>query len=88
MEKKECFGILDRVFPVSDKGLREVTPDCFECALRVACLKEALTTREGIEMRSEMLDRAPVSGIVGRIRRWSQRKELSRLAELDKKKRK
>ena len=40
------------------------------------------------QTRSEMLDRAPVSGIVGRIRRWSQRKELSRLAELDKKNRK
>jgi hypothetical protein len=88
MEKKECFGILDRVFPVGDKGLREVTPGCFQCTLRVSCLKEALTTREGIEMRTEMLDRSPVSGIFGRIRRWSERKELSRLAELDKKKRK
>ena len=85
MEKKECFGILDRVFPVSDSGLREIVPECFNCPERVSCLKEALSTEEGIEMRSEILDRAPTRGLTGRLKRWSQKKELSRLAELERK---
>ena len=86
MEKKECFGMLNRVFPVSDRGYREVTPECFQCPERVSCLKQALTTKEGIEMRAQILDQAPVHGFMGRIKRWSQKKELSRLAERDNKK--
>lgn len=86
MEKKECFGILDRVFPISDKGYREVVTECFQCPERVPCLKQALATKEGIEMRARILDQAPVHGFMGRVKRWSQKKELSRLAEKENKK--
>ena len=79
MKKKACFGVLHKVFPVGDRGLREVPPECLECQDRISCLRWALKTREGLEMRSENLDRAETSGMVGRLRRWSQKKELSRL---------
>ena len=79
MVKKECFGILSKVFPFNEQGYREVTPECLACQKRVACLKEALATKEGIEMRAEVLERTPVRGLMGRIQRWSQKKELSRL---------
>jgi hypothetical protein len=80
MERKECFGILKRVFPANDSGYREVLPQCLQCPERVSCLKAALKTREGIEMRARVLERAPVRGIMGKIRRWSLKKELSRMA--------
>ena len=80
MEKKECFGILGKVFPFNEQGYREVTPECLTCQKRVSCLKEALTTKEGIEMQAEVLERTPVRGLMGRIQRWSQKKELSRLS--------
>ena len=86
MSKKACFGVLDKVFPVGKEGLREVPQDCFECNDRMPCLKKAIDTKEGYEMRSDNLERIPPEGIVGRIKRWSQKKELNRLAgEKDKK---
>jgi hypothetical protein len=85
MEKKDCFGILDRVFPLSDKGLREIVPECFDCSDRIPCLKGALKTKEGIEMRAGIMDRAPSQGLVNKIRRWSQKKDLNRLLEEKKK---
>jgi hypothetical protein len=86
MEKKECFGILDRVFPIGERDLREVPAECFECSERISCLKEALNTSEGIEMRSKNLERMPSGGLLGRVQRWSQKKELSRLANKKRKK--
>ncbi len=79
MKEKVCFGVLQRVFPLGDRGLREVPPECMACPDRVQCLRRALKTKEGLEMRSEKLDRAESSGMIGRLRRWSQKKELSRL---------
>jgi len=78
MSNTDCFGILDKVFPVGDKGLREIVPECFHCPERLTCLKAALSTNEGLEMRVEILDRASDSGMIGKLRRWSQKKALSR----------
>ena len=86
MEKKVCYGILDEVFPVGEEGLRVVPPDCFECPDRLPCLKTAINTREGFEMRSDNLRKFPSRGILDRLKRWSQKKELSRLADEKKKK--
>jgi hypothetical protein len=80
MERKVCFGILDNVFPYGKEGLRAVPSGCFECTERLKCLKTAISTREGIEMRSENLKRIPATTILDRIKRWSQKKELSRLS--------
>jgi len=38
-----------------------------------------LTTKKGIGLRSEILDRAPANGMVGRLRRWSEKKALTQL---------
>ena len=84
MDKKECFAVLDRVFPKRDQGLREVPPECFECPDRVSCLREAMKTKEGLEMRTQLLIRAEKRGLIGRFRRWSQKKHLSRMAEEEK----
>ena len=79
--QKDCFGILNRVFPPGKEGLREIVPSCFDCPDKKACLQAALATRDGIDFRGEVLDRAAPSGWVGRLRRWSEKKALSRLKE-------
>ncbi len=85
MEPKDCYGILDRVFPVGEKGLREVPPDCFECPDRTACMRAALETTEGIRMQAETVDRTAPSGLRGRVLRWSRKKALERAARERKK---
>jgi hypothetical protein len=79
--QKDCFGDLDKVFPMGTEGLREVPPICFECAKKKACLQTALTTKKGLALRSEIADRAPVKGIVGRLKRWSEKKTLTQLTK-------
>ena len=88
MERKECFGILDNVFPVSDNGLREIVADCFQCPDRILCLKTAIGTKEGIEMREKLLDRAIGKGFINRLQNWSRKKELNRLINKKGKKKK
>jgi len=78
MSERDCYGILDKVFPKGDQGLRQVPPGCFECPERVSCLKDAIKTREGLEMRSQLLLRAEKGGLIGRFQRWSQKKCISR----------
>ena len=79
VDRKDCFGILSMVFPIGESGLRESPSECFQCSEKTACLKAALKTKEGLEMKGEVLDRAVASGMVGRFKRWSQKKELHRL---------
>ena len=86
MEKKECYGILDEVFPYGEEGLRVVPPDCLKCPDRLQCLKTAINTKEGCEMRSDNLRKIPARGFLDRVRRWSQKKELNRLADEKRKK--
>ncbi|HDZ23004.1 MAG TPA: hypothetical protein ENH70_00515 [Desulfobacteraceae bacterium] len=86
-DKKECFGIIDRVFPVGESGLREVVPECFDCVDRVECLKTALKTSEGIGYREDLLEERSSGGVMGVIRRWSEKKTLSRLREKEREKR-
>ena len=64
---------------MGNEGLREIVPSCFDCPDRKACLQAALQTEEGFELRSQALDRSSARGFVGRLRRWSEKKELSRL---------
>ena len=76
--REGCFGRLDVVFPAGTEGLREVPEGCFECEERVACMKAALASPEGIEMQRDMVERGSEKGWRGRIKRWSRRKELNR----------
>lgn len=85
MNKKDCYGILDRVFPKGDHGIRQVPPECFDCADRVTCLREAINTKEGLEMKAQLLVRAEQGGLISRFQRWSQKKHLSRRIKQGKK---
>lgn len=74
-----CFGQLDKVFPVGEEGMREVPSTCFACPRKTSCMKAALATMEGLSFRGEILGRAEAKGLLGRLRRWSRKKELTRL---------
>ncbi len=76
--QKDCYGILDTVFPMGKKGLREITTKCFSCNDRKECLQAALNTEHGIIFRGEIIDRSPANGLLARFKRWSDRKDLSR----------
>lgn len=76
--RKDCFGILDNVFPMGNEGLREIDPECFKCPDRKECLQDALKTEQGFELRSEALDRSSSGGLMGRLKRWSDKKALSK----------
>ena len=84
--KKECFGILEKVFPVGERNLRETPPSCRNCEDKTECLRAALSTREGIDFRGELLEKRGPGGFVGLVKRWSRKKELSRLMEEKEKK--
>jgi hypothetical protein len=88
MSKRECFGILDQVFPMGESGLREVVPTCLHCPDRTACLRAALASRDGLRMREEILERAESKGLVGRLQRWSQKKSLHRRLQQQEKQKK
>jgi len=77
--KKDCFGVLNKVFPMGKDGLREIVPSCFDCIDRKTCLQAAMATKKGLVFRNELIARAPVVGVAARIRRWSEKKEISRL---------
>jgi hypothetical protein len=87
MATKDCYGLLDRVFPVGEGGLREVPPECMACPVKTECLKKALSTKEGLKLKGEVLDRAAATGMVGRLKRWSRKKALSRRIKEEKRKR-
>lgn len=75
---KSCFGDLNRVFPSGKEGLREIVPGCFECRDLKSCLQTALGTEQGLLLKMEALDRIPATGVVERVKRWSERKALWR----------
>ena len=82
--QKDCFGILDKVFPMGKEGLREIVQACFNCPDRKECLRSALNTEQGLVFRSEIVDRSPATGLVDRFKRWSDRKDLSRRLKKEK----
>jgi hypothetical protein len=85
-KQKECFGILKRVFPKGKDGLREVSLECSDCTQKVACLKKAVSTEEGIAMQEEILEGRAAYGLRGVLWRWSRKKTLSRLRKEEKEK--
>lgn len=76
-----CFGDIDTVFPLKADGLRATPEVCMQCNDKTACLRKALTSRDGLNVREEMIDRAYRGGIMGFFQRWSQKKSIHRLKE-------
>jgi len=78
-EKKECFGILEKVFPMTEKGLRQTPDDCFyHCPVKTKCLQQAMTTKDGVKVEEEIIERGTLPGTVSFLERWSRKKQVHR----------
>ncbi|RJQ57195.1 MAG: hypothetical protein C4530_13020 [Desulfobacteraceae bacterium] len=73
-----CFGILDVVFPKGKGDLRSTPEKCMGCSCKVECLRSAVSGRDGLEVKEEMVDRAYSSGRITFLERWSRKKALDR----------
>lgn len=74
----QCFGQLDKVFPIGNDRLRHTPQDCLECRDKTECLRSAVKGDEGIKVHEEKVDRAYDSGTIGFFERWSRKKNLHR----------
>ena len=75
----ECFGNLEKVFPMTDSGLRQTPDDCFyHCPVKTRCLQAAMGTKDGAKVEEEILERGSKSGVINFFERWSRKKQLHR----------
>ena len=78
-DKPECFGNLDKVFPMADNGLRQTPDDCFyNCPVKTQCLKTAMSTKDSVQVEEEILERGRKSGVINFFERWSRKKQMHR----------
>jgi len=78
-ELPECFGNLEKVFPMKENGLRETPKDCFfYCPVKTRCLQQAMATKDGLQVEEEILDRSTKAGAMGFFERWSRKKQAHR----------
>ncbi len=69
--KPECFGILEKVFPMTEMGLRQTPDYCFNCCeLKTKCLKYAMTTKESIQVEDKINKRGVQTGTINSVERW------------------
>lgn len=75
----DCFGNLEKVFPMTDSGLRQTPDECFYyCAVKTRCLKKALGTPKGDKVEEELIERGSKAGVINFFERWSRKKQLNR----------
>ncbi len=79
IDKPGCFGILEKVFPLTDTGLRQTPDDCFHsCSFKTQCLQHAMTTKAGANLEEEIIERGVRSGSINFFERWSRKKQTHR----------
>ncbi len=78
VDKPDCFGRLDIVFPKGHDGLRHSPPMCMACVFKTECLRAAMQQPAGLEVESERIDRAYESRMIGFFQRWSRKKQLQK----------
>ncbi|MCP4746305.1 MAG: hypothetical protein GY874_09225 [Desulfobacteraceae bacterium] len=81
----DCFANLENVFPMRSDGLRATPEKCLQCMHKTTCLKNAMARKQGLDVRSEMIDRAYRHGVIGFFQRWSQKKSIHHLKKEDEK---
>lgn len=83
----ECFGNLEKVFPMGPKGLRETPDDCFyHCPVKTKCLQRAMGTLNGVQVEEEIIERSTKAGAMNFFERWSRKKQAHRRRQIFKKK--
>ncbi len=76
-DSPDCFGILEKVFPMTDTGLRQTPNYCFEhCSLKTKCLGYAMTTKNGVKLEEEIIESGTKAGTINFFERWSRKKQV------------
>ncbi len=76
-EVPECFGNLEKVFPMGEKGLRQTPDDCFfHCPVKTRCLRQAIGSKEGTKVEEEIVERSDKVGALNFFERWSRKKQI------------
>ncbi|MGD9368129.1 MAG: hypothetical protein PVH87_20680 [Desulfobacteraceae bacterium] len=78
-KRPECYGNLDKVFPLREDGFRVSPIECMQCIHKTECLRSAIGASSGFSVREEMVDRAYRGGLIGFFNRWSQKKAIHRM---------
>ena len=83
-----CFGELEKVFPVSENGLRNTPDSCMLCCHhKTECLKNAIQEKPvGLKTQEDLVDRAYSGGLIGFFERWSRKKAINRKINIKHKK--
>lgn len=82
----ECFGNLEKVFPMTDSGLRQTPDECFfHCPVKTRCLKKAMAGKEGAQVEEEVIERGDKAGLMNFYERWSRKKQVHRRIKKDEK---
>ena len=75
----DCFGNLEKVFPMGPNGLRETPEDCFfHCPVKTRCLQQAMATKNGVQVEEEIIERSTKAGAMNFFERWSRKKQAHR----------
>lgn len=78
-DRPQCFGILEKVFPMTDKNLRQTPEDCFyHCPVKTKCLQQAMATKDGVKVEEEIIERSSKAGAMNFFERWSRKKQVHR----------
>ena len=78
-ELPDCFGKLEKVFPMTESGLRETPEDCFfHCPVKTRCLRRAMATKDGVQVEEEIIERGSKAGAMTFLERWSRKKQAHR----------
>jgi len=74
----DCFGVLDRVFPMGEDGFRASPIVCMACDHKTNCLRTAMYGTEGLNVKEEKVDQAYESRSISFFRRWSEKKLIAK----------
>ena len=78
-ELPDCFGKIEKVFPMGEDGLRQTPEDCFyNCSVKTRCLKAAMATTQGAVVENEVIQRSNQAGLLNFFERWSRKKQVHR----------
>jgi hypothetical protein len=75
----ECFGRLEKVFPMTESGLRQTPDECFyQCHVKTKCLQYAMAGKDGATVEEEIIKRGSEAGAINFFERWSRKKQIHR----------
>ena len=77
----QCFGDLEKVFPMGEDGFRISPPECMECPMVKPCIQAAMRGAEGLKEEEKRIDRAYRCGLIGTFERWSKKKLIRKKIE-------